>query len=190
MQTEDKTVITKALHDNCVQMARKCFLLARNTLHGKRQHHKFYKVLHLWSGDGEISGPHSWSNHVKGVESDSIQAMQAAKRYPYADYMCAPPDGLQPSEGNEFDILLIFTGFRKLWLGEIDIFWALDRWLPCVEFLCISFEPFAAVEKSVANHLEKNNHAVIATDTVDLNGTQITFLVTRRQPPSSTPLDT
>lgn len=185
MQTEKKTVITKALHDNCVLLARKSFLLARNTLHGKRQHHKFYKILHLWSGNGEISGPHSWSNHVTGVESDSIQAIYAAKRYPYADYMCASPDGLQPSEESPFDILLLFSGFR--YLDYVPYATVLGRWLPCVEFCCMSFVQIPEIEKVMADLLKKHNHTAIGTDTIDVNGTRITFLVTHRQ---SAPLDT
>ena len=178
-------VITKALHDNCVLLARKCFLLARNTLHGKRQHHKFYNVLHLWSGNGEISGPHSWSNHIRGVESDSIQTLYAVKRYPYAEYVCAPPEGLQPSEGDEFNILLLFAGFYQLhdYLDNK----ILDRWLPRIEFSCFSFIRTSETEKTVADTLRKHRHTVLATDGVDLNDTQIIFLVTRRQSP---PLDT
>ena len=175
-------VRTKALHDHCIVMARKSFLLAWNTGHGKKIAHDFQRILHLYSGDGEIIGPHSWSNYVVALEPDGIKAVKAAIRYPYGDFKCADPHELVPTAEESMDILLLFD------LDTIpDYSTILSRWLPVSKFCCISYpEP---MNDEIIALIKTSAHELLAAEDFELNDARIRFLVLKHKssPQSSTP---
>lgn len=167
-------VRTKALHDHCVIMARKSFLLAWNTNHGKKVAHEFQRILHLYSGNGEIIGPHSWSNYVVALEPDRILAVKAATSYPYGDFRCADPHGLVPQEGESMDILLLFD------LDNVPSYSSLlSCWMPVSKFCCISYpEP---MNDEVLAVIKSSPHELVAAEELELNDTKMRFLVLKKK---------
>ena len=161
---------SQAVHDHCVILARKSFLLAWNTHHGKSIAHNFYRVLHLYSGDGEIIGPHSWSNRVVALESDPIQAIKAATRYPYGDFMCADPFGLQVEEKGEVDIFLLFD--LDMTPNRTAL---LERWLPASKFCCTSYP--ISMKEEMEELVKRSPHELIAMEELKLQDTHLIFLV-------------
>ncbi len=168
---------SQAVHDHAVILARKSFLLAWNTHHGKSIAHNFYRVLHLYSGKGEIIGPHSWSNHVVALEPDPTNSIKAATRYPYGDFQCGDPHELIVVD--DVDILLLFD--LDMLPNRTSL---LECWLPANKFCCTSYP--ISMKDEMGELVKRSPHELIAIEELKLQDTHLVFLVLQNKslPPS------